>query len=413
MELRKDFKVNIFLWFALFCFFSLVIFLLQNFLTYSDFLEGLFIPDVINMSNTFDNLKSTQESLISSGLFGVYAIYYLAWITHPALSIIINLIFIYFSIKLIYEIFVKNNFTIQLVCLGLFVNPYVFLAVTGPNKEIPLIWASLYVVRNLILKPKRWFVKAIILSCFVFLIRDGYGVILFLATIIFSSKISVKLMWKIALGLAFLASILTDVLISNLSVIERNFVIAKSINGEANSSAFIGDFLTNNTSPFFSIIKESLRMLYNWITLAIFPLFYTDTGSIYTLGFGYWIFGVFIFMCILASLYLLVTNKAQTLIDKNQLKIVGFIVFAWSTISISLFIQPRYLMPILPLAFGILYSLSKKTRIICIFIALFFSFSTILIYNFSGNPPAKYSINDSVYGSVRSKPSFLIFNSKD
>lgn len=413
MELRKSYRGNILFCFILFCFISIITFFAQNFLPYSDFLEGLFIPDVINMSITIDNIRIGGLSVLSTGVTGVYFIYYIAWIVHPAFSILINLLFVYYSIKLIYEIFIMSNMTSQLVCLGIFINPYVFLAVTGPNKEIPLIWATLYVVRNLIFKPNRWFVKTIIVSVFVTSIRDGYGLILILGSIIFSSKIAVRLMWKIALGIAFLVSVLADILVSNLSVLEKNLLISKSISSDANSSKFIGDFLTNNSNPIFSVIKEVLRMIYNWLTLSMFPVFFTDTGFLYSLGTAYWIFGIFISICLLSSLYVLFSNKAETVEEKNRFKIAGFVVFVWATVSISLFLQPRYLMPILPIAFGILMSIGKMSRMVCVFSMVFFSFSIMTMYFFSGIPQAKLSIENTIEGSVRSDPPFLIFNSKD
>lgn len=412
MELRKSYRGNILFCFILFCFISIITFFAQNFLPYSDFLEGLFIPDVINMSNTIDNIRIGQLSVLSTGVSGVYFIYYIAWIVHPAFSILINLLFVYYSIKLIYEIFIMSNMTSQLVCLGIFINPYVFLAVTGPNKEIPLIWVTLYVVRNLIFKPNRWFVKTMIVSIFVTSIRDGYGLILILGSIIFSSKLAVSLMWKIALGIAFLVSILADILVSNLSVLEKNLVISQTISSETNSSAIIGDFLTNNSNPIFSVIKEVLRMLYNWITLSVFPAFFTDTGFIYSLGFAYWIFGISISIGLLATIYVLFSNKTETIVEIYQMKIAGFIVFIWATVSISLFLQPRYLMPILPLTFGVLMSLRSMSRRICVFCMVFFSLSIMLIYFFAGIPQAKLSVGDSIEGSVKSEPSFLIFNSK-
>lgn len=406
-------KKDIFLWFALFLVLSSFVFFLQNFLPYSDFYEGLFIPDTVNMSNTFDNLAESDDSLLVSGLAGIYFIYYFAWIIHPAFSILINCVFIYFSFKLIDEIFIKNGLTGKIVCLGLFINPYIFLAVTGPNKEIPLIWATLYIVRNLIYKPNKWWIKSVILSLLVFFVRDGYGVILLLATIIFSLNISVKLMCRIAVSFAFLASFATDILMSNLSVLEKNLVISQSISSEAKSSAFVGDLLASNTNPLFSVIKEFLRMLYNWLTLSVFPVFFTDSGFIYSLGLGYWIYGVFISICLLAALYGLFPHKVETIEEKDKLKIAGFTVFAWATISISLFVQPRYLMPILPISFGLLIASRKKVKYICIFTMVFFSFSVMLLYSLSGVKSASISFDDSTEGSVKSEPSFLIFNSKD
>ncbi|PTS92730.1 hypothetical protein DBR27_19400, partial [Flavobacterium sp. HMWF030] len=389
------------LWFSFFVVFSVFVFFLQNFLPYSDFYEGLFIPDTINMSNTFDNLKESGDSLLSTGLVGIYFIYYLSWITHPAFSILINYIFVYYSFKLIYEIFVKNNLAGQIVCLGLFINPYVFFAITGPNKEIPLIWATLYIVRNLLYRPGKWFLKSLVLSILVATVRDGYGVILLLATVIFSLNISVKLMCRIAILFAFLASFLADLLMSNLSVLEKNLVISQSINSDAQSSALIGDLLANSTNPLLSVIKEFLRMVYNWLTLSVFPVFITDSGFVYSLGLAYWIYGVSISICLLAALYGLFSNKIETIQDKNKLKIAGFIVFVWATVSISLFIQPRYLMPILPISFGVLMTLRKKTRYICIFSMLLFSLSIMLLYSLSGVKSPIISFDDNVEGSVK------------
>jgi hypothetical protein len=412
-HIEKKNTGNLSLWFGLFVFLSIIVFCAQNFLPLSDFLEGLFIPDTVNISNTFDNLFRGGSSLISTGLVGVYFIYYLAWITNPAFSLLINLIFVYFSFKLIQEIFINNNLTSQIVSLGMFVNPYIFFAITGPNKEIPLIWGTLYIVRNLISKKKKWFIKSIIISFVIATVREGYGVILFLSIIIFSLKISVNFMWKIGILVAFSLSIVTDFLLSYLSILEKNLIIAQSIGSDANSSNFVGDFLNQNSNPAFSIIKEIIRMLYNWLTLSAFPIFFTESGYVYSLGFGYWIFGVFISICLLATLYILFTNRGKSLIEVNQLKIAGVVLFIWSTTSISLFVQPRYLIPVLPLAFGLLMSMRKMSRRLCVLFMIFFSFSIMLTYSFLGIPRSKISIDDSIEGSVKSDPSFLIFSTNN
>lgn len=390
------------IYFTLFFIISLIVLFCQNFLPGSDFLGSMFIPDVSNMSDTFDNLHGPDApALFTTGLAGMYYLYFIPWLLHPSICIILNLIFVYYSFLLISDIFVLTRIAGSRVCMILLLNPYLYLAVTGPNKEIPLIWATLYIVRGLLLKPRFWLFKIIVLSILVVFIRDGYGLILLLAILIFSNRLPAKLTWKIGLAVSFVAAIAFEAVYASIAIFARNADVGETIGPQ--KSALIGDFL-NSSNPFFSVIKQITRMIYNGLTLSIFPVLSTEGGSIYVIGWAYWLFGILMAMALAGCIYTLFVKVNDSETGKQRLKIAGLVIFLWSTISISLYIQPRYLMTVLPLAFGVLASLDKVKRMVFSILIISFSFFVIILYACLGFPIAKASSE----GLVPNTASFLI-----
>ncbi len=402
-QVKDDVFLNHYL---LFVFISAFIFFLQNFLSESDFKFGIFIPDVSKMSQTLDYINEGSTDAISSGFFGIYLIYKPAWIIHPAFCIIINLIFIYYSFKLIRDVFVINGHLKSVVYWGLLLNPYLFLAVTGPNKEIPLIFGTLYILKVLILKPRLGLLKACLLLFFMFFIRDGYAVILALSLILFSSS------WgsskrKFLLGILFLSlvAVSIDWVFENLTVFERNVILSQTIGQDQNSSAFIGDFLTSNNGFIASIFKYLIRFIYNSFTLGLYPVIFSTNGSIYLLGMAYWFFGITVALCVITIGYIhfkrIIHNSPSPELFH---KITYWSCFVLLAISVSLFIQPRYFMPVLPILFPLFCLASLKIRVKLSLLVLAFVMLWITSYSVLGKPMGMVDFTKSEFLS----PSFLI-----
>lgn len=373
-------------YFTFFCIISLIVFIAQNFLPSSQFLDSLFITDVVNVSQTLDYIHTKYITLDSAHITGIYWLYYVPWKTHPAFCFIINIILIYFSIKFIYEIFVLNNLTKKSICLSVILNPYLYLVVTGPNKEIPMLFSTLFVVNYIIFKKKKWFIKCILVSISSYFIRDGYGIILLFYVIIsVIPKITASLRWKLGVLISFFASIGYFILFSGISIFARNIL---STDYEKTNSTYLGNFLLTSTNPFLSSVQFLLKIIYNWLSLSIFPVLYTPNGGFYSTGYAYWVFGILISIGILACLYIVLSPKENSVGEKNKILIAGFVIYILFAISVLPFLQPRYLMPVLPLALGILMSLKKNKKSLIIWIMVLFSFTVIFIYTLKGNPPA-------------------------
>jgi len=386
------------LYFRIFVAISLFVFVLQNFLPNSTFYFGLFVPDVVSISHTFDNMMHHGAS--ARYLLGLYIVYFPAWLIHPSLSLAINLALMFYVFKFIEKIFTQTN-TIapSFVFLGLFVNPYLFLAVTGPNKEIPLLFATLYIIQCLIFKPKHWLVKTVFVAVFSIFIRDGYGMILLL-TIFFWDMIKLKITskWKLALIFTVVVSVSLGFLQNKFSFIDRNVTLVGEM-AEMQSEAILN--LSQSENPLVLMFAHILRMIYNWITLSVFPIFKVN-DVVYALGIAYWIFGIFIGISIFANIFYLIKKKISS-VNSLGIRLAGIVIFLWSAVSVSLFIHPRYLMPFLPIAFGVMMMHRKVLLKNLVFVYLLCMLGVIAFYSISGNRPVAYHEIEWVV------PSFLLF----
>jgi CHASE2 domain-containing sensor protein len=123
--------------------------------------------------------------------------------------------------------------------------------------------------------------------------------------------------------------------------------------------------------------------LYNLLTFAVFPVLNT-TGGIYWLGVAYWVFGVLILACMLSCITSLRTSK---LTRSPFLLAAALTISCLFMISLSLFVQPRYLMPILPLAMAGLAFSNARTRRNSWIVALLLPSLVILAYWLTGSAP--------------------------
>ncbi len=94
------------------------------------------------------------------------------------------------------------------------------------------------------------------------------------------------------------------------------------------------------------------------VAQAFFPVFLTDRGDIYWIGVAYWVYGLMALMACIGCARRWLTNEG----DPNQRLAAALALSTWLMISLSLFIQPRYFMPMLPIAFGVMAALPAHPR---------------------------------------------------
>jgi hypothetical protein len=391
--------------FLVFVLISLLTVVVQNIPPSKDILDGLLIPDVVGLSDAIDVFADENYDfayiLANFPGPGVLLLYWIAWLVHPALSLCVNIVLIYASLRIIYALFSKVGRHGNLACIGVICNPYLYLAVSGPNKEIPVICATALVFYLLIIKPRFWFVFSLFAASITFLFRDGYGVILVVTILLFAllGK-SPRLFLLAGLLLCSTAAGLFWHLTEYLEVIARNKALLEyGVEMGDVASSLLGIPLQLPSNPLTGILSYYVKALYNLIGLSIYPQFISFNGGWYILGIAYWVFGIFIIIGICACVWTIFKGDGHALPSNARVKLSVLVIFVWSAISLSLFVQPRYLMPLLPIAFGI-YVTSSFSKFKLLIGVVYFAFLVICSYYFIGYAPP-------LSGAIEATPSFL------
>lgn len=336
---------------AIFITLSLLVFLLQQ-LNFDDAVaRGLIIPDVVNITNTLELLWASGEFLQQENQFmAISMIYGWTWLVHPSLCFLVNLVLIVGSI-VIFKRTAKNYTNAQgWLIVGVLANPYLVLAMSGPNKEIPLLFLTICYFDLIKNRSRGWVLISVALCFIVFLLRDGYGVFLFLSLLLILVLRHRDYMFApIMCTLLAIAASMYGILSSIIPILSRNSEIFESISTEQVAiGAFADSFNLNPYSPLDGILLFVLRLFYNLVSLSLFPVLKTVENDIYWIGFSYWISGLMIF----SSISAIIINTFNKKIVENRLPLaVGLTLGVFFVVGISLFVQPRYLMPILPIAF--------------------------------------------------------------
>jgi hypothetical protein len=350
--------------------------------------RGMFIPDVVNMTQTFDNLWRLYSVVPYEPAFsGVSVIYGWTWLFSPSICWFINNIFMlaagFIYLKYISPKLRLNNLSVLVV----YANPYIILASVGPNKEIPLILLSLLWITVLISSnPLKWF-YAFLLSFLAYFIRDGFGFILATTT-------GFSLIWGIgsvrtptsmlifgAIVSAVFGTLVnfSDTLSRNLALLEQGFDRGTAI-GELVASIGLDPLSFTGGLALYLV-----RIVYNSLVLGIFPNFNTVYGYSNVLGFSYWANGIYIIMSIFTSSYIILN------IRKYRADIVmpffSFFLTCLFAVSISQFVQPRYLMPALPIGLSAALYMPKNIRKGVLFAALALIVIIVGLYGLAGRRP--------------------------
>ena len=262
--------------------------------------------------------------------------------------------------------------------LGIILNPYLVLVMPGPNKEIPLMLITVCLCWQWLYRNRHWFLISSLLCLLAYLLREGYGVFLiFCQLMIWYLRTEYRrFAFILCLTILLLATFWSELipLASSFSPKISTYVT------HSDTGAAIGTFSALlNISPanfFFAFPLFLLRLAFNFLTLAMFPILYTQDGALYWSGISYWIAGIFIISIVSVSLFQYFLNLSKY---SPAYLFCGLVVGSWFFIGLSLIIQPRYLMPAIPIGFLALNSAPLRLRNGCIAFALIFSLSSAIL----------------------------------
>lgn len=361
--------------------------------------HGMVIPDVVNIAATLQRLWNQSEILGPNNQFiGITAVYGWTWVLHPALCFLANIALVAAAIPLFKRVVVKRLKAPDWTILGLLANPYLVLAMPGPNKEIPLLLLSLLFADALIRKDMKYG-RAVAAGVGAYFFHDGYGLFL-----VFFALLA-ALFWRreqylnaIILLTAVVVSASAGILYSFIPALGRNVAIYESIGGKQALGRVIAQL---GWDPLFfpgSVGLFGIRLMYNLCSNAVFPVLTAANGALYWIGLAYWVFGIMVLASLPACTVMAWGRWKGT---HEQRVCAALITGVWFAISVSLFVQPRYLMPILPLAVGLLGATPRVPKRIFLGGALLLPAVVITFYQLNNRAPVALP-------EPLSRPSYLL-----
>lgn len=350
--------------------------------------SGLAVPDSVNLTLTMQELW-THYRLFDpkSGYWAIAVLYGWTWLVHPVLCFAVNGVLMLANAAVFKRVVLVRLGAPPWSILGLLANPYLILAMPGPNKEIPLLLLTLLVTDALLKPDRRWWL-AVALCIPIYALRDGYGLImLFWVGVTWLLvrherllPIFVLVMTTATAVLWLPLSLLIPAMARNMSIYNALFEHQEAI-GSVAASLAIDPF-----SPLGGPILYVIRLVYNLVSMAFFPIFATNDGHFYWIGLAYWIYGLMVLMSLIGCAWEWMAGSGA-----RSLKLAASLALCmWFMVSLSLFVQPRYLMPVLPIAFGVLATLPARSRLCSISLAIGIALTVMSAYALTGRsaPPA-------------------------
>jgi hypothetical protein len=98
------------------------------------------------------------------------------------------------------------------------------------------------------------------------------------------------------------------------------------------------------------------RLIYDSLSIALVPILSTGERNVFWVGLAYWTFGLLVLSSLISCPWTWVAGG-----EAGNLKLAASMVISvWLLVSLSLYVQSSYLMPMLPVAFGVSATLSAK-----------------------------------------------------
>ena len=282
---------------------------------------------------------------------------------------------------------------------GLLGNPYLVLAMPGPNKEIPLLLLTLLLMDALFRSSRRW-LSAFALCIPLYLLRDGYGLIMVvLVGAVWILLYRERLLPIVVFGISGAAAALLLPLSTLIPAIERNIRIYGDVfHGQEAIGSVAATLALTPFDPVGGPILYALRLCYNLVSMAFFPVFLTRAGDFYWIGLAYWIYGLLVLMSLIGCAWRWLCQSRN-----HSLNLAASLsISIWLMVSLTLFVQPRYLMPVLPVAFGVLSALPARSCRNTVGLAIGVSLAVMFIYVAQGKIPP------SATPEIANPPAYLI-----
>lgn len=345
--------------------------------------SGMTVPDSVNLAKTLQELWIHDQLFdFKSGYFVVAVIYGWTWLIHPSLCFGVNAALLLTGISLLKRVVLIRLGAPLFAVLGLLANPYLILAMPGPNKEIPLLLLTLLQAEALF-RPNPSWMLALAYCVPIYLLRDGFGMIMFFLVVI--ALITYRreaLLPLIAFLSALVVALAWQPLSSLIPPMGRNLSVYSTLfeNQEAIGS-MVARLGLNPFDYLGGLLLYFSRLVYNALSMALVPTLFTQERNIFWIGFAYWVFGLLILSSLIGCVWSWVTGAEM----RNLRLAASLVISIWFLVSLSLFVQPRYLMPILPVAFGVLVTLPSRSRLLILGGVVGLSLSTIIFYALIGH----------------------------
>ncbi len=352
-------------------------------------LIGVYIPDSVTYLHQLEfashdlNILSLLKRSSTSGMLG-----YLPFVLiHPTTIVVANTAMLAVSIWAAARIFrASGRVSTMLACFAIALNPYMLIGVTGPNKEIPL---SMLTLLLLAIQPTRRTAPFLIFLVGVTVyIRQGYG--LLLAAWILGRLILRESKWAIYRKILLLSPPLIAAsfvwLKEVVPVIRENFEQTELLSITVGSRTLAAS-LASIQNPLSAIAFFVFRLFANASYLAVRPSVFGPNGEVAMLGLAYWIYGLLLALGAAGLLSLFFWRRR---LGEHHYDLVRLLLFIWLGVSVGLFIQPRYLMPVLSPSLGLLGILPVRHRLVAIIGVSVLVPLTIFVLALYGRYPGVY-----------------------
>lgn len=341
---------------------------------------GTFVVDAVSLKHSlkaYDILNGGVGRFIEifgeAKSFAALAIIYLFTATQWGYlcDLLTNIILILLTCREVLKINKKygdcgNNLLFIYFAIFIFINPYINSVSAFPNKEIPLMLLSSIFAAGLLSGA---YIKVFVVIFITYFVRDGYAIVLLLATCLYYWFQKFKITHILSISLLLFLSLL-------VSLEDFSF-----FGGAFARNTAVGSIYQNNN--IFKVNNVAFDFVYNYITLGVRTQFFSST-SLYVLNVGLWLLGVVLLIALPTAL--------MEMKDQSRLKVLigSLLLCVMLALLYSSYNQPRYFMPLLPLMLITLLKVHPRTTftILC-----FTIFLNPVLYYLGMLPPLQIGID--------------------
>jgi hypothetical protein len=329
---------------------------------------GLSITDVTALAHSLQEVKTfgLLLEIRRYDLFGLMVLYAPGYRIGPWLYPVVNAGLLLLAAFIYKQLVIDKPGLVQsfpVAMLGVVANPFLLLTMAGPNKELPLLAITLGLCWVLVEKPRGWLLAGVCLALLAGAFRDGFGAILLAFVFLHAVALRFGLSER---GTIVLVLLLCAVLLPAMQwaaewmpVVRRNLEAASRI-AQQPQLAVAREWMPVDVLVTWGAWLK--RCLLNALSLAVFPVLSQKSGSVYWIGVGYWLFGIANLFA-LVSAFFIGARAASAQSPGPGHFLATFWLALWLMLSVSLYVQPRYLMVIAPVGIGLLSALSTRVRV--------------------------------------------------
>ncbi|MGE8107083.1 lipopolysaccharide biosynthesis protein [Allorhizobium sp. NPDC080224] len=325
---------------------------------------GLSVTDIAALAHSLHEI-GTLETLLYIGrldLLGLFVLYAPGYLVGSWMFAVVNLALLLIAAWL-YEHLVligRDTKSSSFALVGICANVFLLLLMPGPNKELPLLVLSLAICWAFVTRPRYWILMGIAIAAAAASFRLGYGAIL--AAIVVTTALAEKLERseaEVVVVLGGACALVVPLLWLGaewLPLLRANIETAQRIGGQVFAAPDLS-FLSIGQA----LLAWLKRCVLNVASLAVYPVVWQSTGAPYWVGVGYWVFGIFNLLAFGACAVTALARRAFP--DRGPQIMAMLWLSAWLMLSVSLYVQPRYQMVLLPIGLATFAALPSKARV--------------------------------------------------